>query len=220
MIGAVVLAAGESRRMGAPKLLLPFRGTTILECLLRVILKSPIDRTVVVLGAYEDRLRPILAAYPVEIVVNPEYPSGMLSSVIRGLRSLPAEAEAALIFPGDQPGVSTETIGRTLAAYRRTGKGLVLPVRAGRGGLCGPPSLGRGGPGRPPSLGQGGHPLLLDMKYRDAVEGLDPGLGLRSILSLHAGDVERVEAAEDSGWLDIDTPGDYRRALAAEGEKH
>jgi molybdenum cofactor cytidylyltransferase len=192
MIGAVILAAGESRRMGEAKLLLPFRGRTILECVIEAVLRSSVDRTVVVLGAYEDRLRPVLAGYPVEIAVNPEYHAGMLSSVRRGLRSLPAEIRAALIFPGDQPGIAVGTIESVLTAYRTTGKGIVLPVRSGRGG----------------------HPLLLDMKYRTAVEGLDSGLGLRSLLALYPSDVERVGVEDSGALLDIDTPEDYRRALS------
>jgi molybdenum cofactor cytidylyltransferase len=195
MIAAVILAAGESRRMGEPKLLLPFRGRTILECVVGTVLRSPVDRIVVVLGAYEDRTRPVLAGYPVEIAVNPEYPKGMLSSVRRGLRSLPEEARAALIFPGDQPGITGGTIEAVMAAYRATGKGLVLPVRSGRGG----------------------HPLLLDMRYRADVEALGPGLGLRTLLSLHPSDVERVEVEDGGAFLDIDTPEDYREACAGTG---
>lgn len=195
MIWAVVLAAGESKRMGEPKLFLPFRGRTLLEDVVAGVLRSPVDRTLVVLGAFADRTGALLDPYPVERTVNPDYRSGMLSSVQCGIRSLPRQARAALIFLGDQPGISPGTIAAVLEAYRTTGKGLVHPV----------------------SGGSGGHPLLVDTKYRDAVEGLDPRVGLKGLLALHPEDVERVETGEDAILLDIDTPEDYRRALSGPG---
>jgi len=195
MIWAVVLAAGESKRMGEPKLLLPFRGRTLLEDVVTAVLRAPVDRTLVVLGAFADRIGALLDPYPVERTVNPDYRSGMLSSVRCGIRSLPPGARAALIFLGDQPGISPGTIAAVLEAFRTTGKGLILPVRGG----------------------SGGHPLLVDMKYRDAIEALDPGVGLKGLLALHPEDVGRVEAGEDAILIDIDTPEDYRRACSGQG---
>jgi molybdenum cofactor cytidylyltransferase len=192
MIWAVVLAAGESRRMGEPKLLLPFRGRTIIEDVIAAAVRSPVDRTLVVLGAHADRIGALLGAYPVERAFNPDYRAGMLSSVQCGIRHLPPDARAALFFLGDQPGVSAASIAAVMKAYLATGKGLVLPV-------CG---------------GAGGHPLLVDMKYRTEIEGLDPGVGLKGLLSLHPGDVERIEAGDGEFPPDIDTPDEYRRAVS------
>jgi molybdenum cofactor cytidylyltransferase len=192
MIWAVVLAAGESKRMGAPKLLLPFRGRTILEDVIETVLRSPVGRTLVVLGANEDKIGAVLDPYPVSRAANPDYRLGMLSSVQCGIRHLPSEARAALVFLGDQPGLPPGTIAAVLDAYRSTGKGLVLPVRGH----------------------SGGHPLLIDMKYRAAVEALDPAVGLKDLLALHPSDVERVEVEDEAFLIDIDTPEDYRRALS------
>jgi molybdenum cofactor cytidylyltransferase len=196
MIWAVVLAAGESRRMGEPKLLLPFRGRTIIEDVVETVVRSPVDRTLVVLGANADRIERLLGGYPVERAINPEYEAGMLSSVRCGIRHLPPDARAALVFLGDQPGISAAAISAVLNAYRRTGKGLVLPAHGGAGG----------------------HPLLVDMKYREAIEGLDPGAGLKGLLVLHPGDVVRIEVGEGEIPPDIDTPDDYRRALSGPAE--
>jgi molybdenum cofactor cytidylyltransferase len=196
MIWAVVLAAGESKRMGEPKLLLPFRGRTILENVIEAVLRSPVDRTLVVLGAHADRISALLDATSVERAFNPDYRSGMLSSVRCGIRHLPSDARAALIFLGDQPGLCDGTITAVLNAYQTSGKGLVLPVRGSTGG----------------------HPLLLDLKYRADIEHLDPEVGLKGLLALHPDDVLRVEAGEGTNPPDIDTPEDYRRALIRAGE--
>ncbi len=195
MIWAIVLAAGESKRMGEPKLLLPFHGRALLQAVVETAVGSGIDGTLVVLGAHAERVGPLLDPYPVERVFNPDWPAGMLSSVRCGIRNLPAAAGAALIFLGDQPGISPGTIAAVLGAYRTTGKGLVHPGRRGAGG----------------------HPLLVDMKYREAVERLDPAVGLKGLLALHPEDVGLVEAADEAAILDIDTPEDYRRAVSGPG---
>ncbi len=187
MIWAVVLAAGESKRMGRPKQVLPYGRSTILETVLDHVLASPVDGTLVVLGAAADKVAPLLAKLPVETIVNPDFRSGMLSSVQRGIRALPAFARAALIFLGDQPAVGPETSGRVLAAYRVSGRGIVLPVHAGRGG----------------------HPLLIDLKYRAEIDGLSAGIGLRELLVRHPDDIFRVEIDDPGVLLDIDTPEDY-----------
>jgi molybdenum cofactor cytidylyltransferase len=192
MIWAVVLAAGESKRMGEPKLLLPFRGRTIIEDVVATAVRPPVDRALVVLGANSDGIGARLAAYPIERAFNPDYRSGMLSSARCGFRHLPPDARAALVFLGDQPGIPSATIAAVVDAYRATGKGLVLPVH------------GRAG----------GHPLLVDTKYRAAIECLDTGSGLKGLLALHPGDVARIEVGAGGIPPDIDTPDDYRRILS------
>jgi molybdenum cofactor cytidylyltransferase len=187
VIWAVVLAAGESKRMGRPKQVLPYGTSTILETVLDHVLASPVDGTLVVLGAAADKIAPLLAKLPVETIVNPDFRAGMLSSVQRGIRALPASVRAALIFLGDQPAVGPETSGRVVAAYRASGRGLVLPVHAGRGG----------------------HPLLIDLKYRAEIDGLSAGIGLRELLARHPDDISRVEIDDPGVLLDIDTPEDY-----------
>jgi molybdenum cofactor cytidylyltransferase len=187
MIWAVVLAAGESRRMGRPKQLLPYGKSTILETVLENVLASPVDRTLVVLGAAADRVGPLTAKFPVATVVNPDFRAGMLSSVQCGIRALPASARAALIFLGDQPRIAPATAGRVVAEYRASGRGLVLPVHDGAGG----------------------HPLLIDLKYREEIGRLDAGVGLREILDRHPDDVARIAVDDPGVRVDIDTPDDY-----------
>ena len=187
MIWAVVLAAGESKRMGRPKQLLPYGASTILEIVLDKALASPVDGTLVVLGAAAERIAPLLSKRPVETVLNPDFRSGMLSSVRCGLRALPGSARAALIFLGDQPEVSPATARLVIEEYRRTARGIVLPVHRRRGG----------------------HPLLIDLKYRGEIGLLSAGIGLRELLSRHPDDTLRIEVDDPGVSLDIDTPEDY-----------
>jgi molybdenum cofactor cytidylyltransferase len=191
-IQAIVLAAGESRRMGEPKMLLPWGGTTVLEAVLANVLSSSVGRTLVVLGAERERLEPLVRKYPVRPVFNPKFKTGMLSSVRAGFRALPPSCRAALVFLGDQPRIGREAIERVISAYFETGKGLVVPD----------------------FQGAGGHPLLVDMKYRAAVERLSAGIGLRGLFSFYPKDIHRVMVDEGSILLDLDTPADYRRARA------
>jgi len=193
MVWAVILAAGESRRMGSPKLLLPFEGSTVLGTVVREVRRAGLSSILVVLGAEQEKIRAALRDQPVEFVKNPDFRRGMLSSVQCGLQSLPATASAAMLFLADQPSLSGSIIGKLLQARERTAQGLIVPVFAGTRG----------------------HPLLLSMKYKDEVLTLDPAIGLRELLINHPDDILEVEVEDEAVLKDIDTPEDYRKAGAA-----
>ena len=193
MIWAVILAAGESRRMGRPKLLLPYGEETIIETVVRTAVASSVDGTLVVLGAQRRDIEGRIRRFSVRSVFNPEYRGGMFSSVLRGLGSLPAAGEAAVIILADQPGIPAGVINSLVASYRRENKGLVVPLYRKRRG----------------------HPLLLDLKYRREVEGLSPELGLRGLLRAHPEDILEVPVSCPEVLRDIDSPADYRKMRAA-----
>ncbi|MGD1010426.1 MAG: nucleotidyltransferase family protein [Candidatus Aminicenantales bacterium] len=191
MIWAVVLAAGESRRMGTQKLLLPFGGTTVIEAIVRTALDSEADGTVVVLGADRERVRGLLKSYPLVFAVNEDFRLGMLSSIQAGFKALPNNAEAAVIMLGDQPAIPAGVLDALIRAYRESRRGIVVPVHSGRRG----------------------HPVLVGTKYRDEVLGLDPAVGLRQLLRAHPEDVLEVAVPDESVLKDIDRPGDYRKEV-------
>jgi len=193
-IWAVVLAAGESKRMGEPKLLLPLAGRTMIEAVVEQALASRAERTVVVLGAERERIEAALCRFPVDIAFNPGYKSGMLSSAIRGIKALPGSAHAALILLADQPFITSRVIDAVIAAHEKTHKGIVLPVHGGRRG----------------------HPLLLDMKYREEIGRLNPEVGLKELLRRHPGDIHEVPVLDTAVLRDIDNRDDY--LLAKYGE--
>jgi molybdenum cofactor cytidylyltransferase len=187
---AIILAAGSSRRMGSQKLLLPYGSSTIIETVVDNVLSSEISCVVVVLGADHEKIRNTIGERPVQFCFNQEHEKGMFSSVICGLKSLPADAGSALFFLGDQPGITAEVTNSVLKAYHEELYGIVIPVYNHRRG----------------------HPLLVDMKYRRQVEELDFEEGLRKLRHHFPEDVLEVELDEPSILIDIDTREDYENA--------
>ena len=98
MIWALVLAAGESKRMGTSKQLLPYENTTILEAVIDHITQSMVDETLVVLGANREKIEDVLNDLNVKTAVNPSFKAGMLSSVQKGFASLQEDVDAVLVF--------------------------------------------------------------------------------------------------------------------------
>lgn len=192
MICGLILAAGKSQRMGQPKLFLPL-GETGEKCLIERVLaavnKSKIDRAYLVVRPEDEFLPSLAQAYNVEIVVNPEPERGMLSSIITGINNLPKEAEAVIIFLGDQPGISSSVVDLLIVGYRLKEKGIVLPVFQGKRG----------------------HPVLIDLKYRQEIETCPPEIGLRFLIHQHSEDILEIPVNEPGILYDIDTPEDYYR---------
>jgi molybdenum cofactor cytidylyltransferase len=187
VIWAVILAAGESRRMGTQKLLLPFGETTVVEAVVRTALASKVDRALAVLGADREAVRLKLEPFGVDLTVNKDYEKGMLTSIQAGFRALPADAEAAVIMLGDQPFLGARVIDEVIGGYEESRKGIVIPAYKDRRG----------------------HPVLIDMKYRDEVLALDPSDGLRQLMRAHPDDIREVEVDDPNILRDLDTPEDY-----------
>jgi molybdenum cofactor cytidylyltransferase len=188
---AIILAAGSSSRMGTQKLVMPFGQSTIIETVIDNVLSSSVDHLMVVLGADHEKVRSTIAGRPVHFCHNQEYKKGMLSSVICGIRSLPEDTGAALIFLGDQPGIPPSVTNKVIQVYNEELTGIVIPVYNDRRG----------------------HPLLVDMKYRNQVESLDLEEGLRKLRHLFPDDVLELEVDEAGILVDIDTKEDYDKAI-------
>lgn len=191
MIRAIILAAGESSRMGQPKMLLPFGQASIIETVITGITASCADDIVVVLGAEKERISGLIKKYPVSLVYNPAYPTGMLSSVQAGFAALPDNTRAALIVLGDQPDVSPAVVDLLIKRYNSAEKGILLPVQGGKRG----------------------HPVLIDMKYRKMIANLDPAVGLRALMHAQADDILQVEVDDPAVHQDIDNLEDYANAV-------
>ena len=197
MICALLLAAGESRRMGKPKLLLPFGQKTIVEHIVDNILQSKADKILVVLGSHREEILSKILDRPVLSVVNHRYKKGMLSSIQAGFAALPKDTEAALVCLGDQPFIPKTVLDRLIASYERTQKGIVLPVYKNRRG----------------------HPVLIDMKHKQEVLKLSPDIGLRALVHNHPQDVLEVKVETPNILKDIDKPEDYARELKKKEEE-
>jgi len=195
MIWTLILAAGRSERMGSAKLLLPWGDKTVIEAVVRAALDSEADGTAVVVGSRADEIGRAIEKYPVHVLDNPDFEKGMLSSVQRGFDGIPEGGRAVLVLLGDQPFITGALINQVISAYRETGKGIVLPVHEGRRG----------------------HPVLVDLKYRNDVMGLDPEIGLRELLRRHPGDIFALGVESPGVGMDLDTPEDYARVTRRTG---
>ena len=190
-VAAILLAAGRSRRMGAFKPLLPFGAQTVIETCVNNLLAAGCDEVVVVLGHRAEEVRAALAHLPVSFALNDEAGSEMGVSIARGVEALTGDdgaAGAVLIALGDQPAVTAKEIESIVAAHRRTGARLVVPVWRGRGG----------------------HPVLVSASLRASLLMLDAERGLRALFDAHAGEVLRLPVESEYIARDMDTWEDYR----------
>ena len=195
-IGAIVLAAGKSRRMGTQKMLLPFAGSTMIGHVVSQVLNSPVRFTVVVVARSAADVSNAVAGLPVTVTTNNDPDGDMLSSIRCGLRALPAECDAVLVVLGDQPSVTPQLIATLIDAYAGApGRGIVVPAHNGRRG----------------------HPLLLAARYRDEVLHAHDGIGLHGLLQAHENDVLEIAVSDDGVVSDVDVPDDYRRAVEKSG---
>jgi len=190
-IWAVILAAGESKRMGSPKMLLPFNGSTMIECVIANVTKSDADKIIVVLGAEKEALIQLTGKLHIEYCYNENYKEGMLSSVQCGFKNLPPGCKASLVFQGDQPLITYITINTVINAYISSEKGIVIPVYRDKRG----------------------HPILIDMKYRNDIDKLSRDKGLRSLAYKFAADVFEVETDESGILRDFDTYEQYKKGI-------
>lgn len=183
---AVVLAAGEGRRMGGPKAILRLGGRSFLECCLDGLDRPGIAERVVVVGHRADDVRALLPApVPVHVVVNERYGQGMLSSVIAGLdRAESVGADAVLLHPVDHPLLEPATVDSVLAALAA---GAVIAV----------PSHG----------GRRGHPAGFARPAWPALRAAPPERGARAVLAEHPEWITHV-AAGAASVLGVNTPED------------
>jgi molybdenum cofactor cytidylyltransferase len=193
MLGAIVLAAGRSQRMGTQKLLLPLAGQTIIERVVDELLTAPITELIVVVSPDSKAIAQALSGRPVTVVINPEPNAEMLSSVRCGLRALSPQCKAVLIAVGDQPAIDSRLLMQLIEAHRNSGCGIVMPV-------CG---------------GKRGHPTILSSQYFPEILNSFDGVGLRGLPLAHPHEVEEIEIDNPSILDDVDTPADYQRLLAA-----
>lgn len=191
MIWAIILAAGKSKRMGKPKLLLPFREKTIIETVIQNAILSKADKILVVLGSNQDKIEQKIKNLPIKIVVNPHFSKGMLSSIQCGIQSIPKNARAVLVMLGDQPSISSDIINKIIDKFKSTKKGIILPVNKNKRG----------------------HPVLIDIKYRDKVERLNLDIGLRELIHNHPEDIMEVELETSNILQNINDMNDYKREL-------
>lgn len=185
---AIVLAAGASTRMKTQKMLLPFKGNTIVETVVDNALKVT-GNVIVVLGSHKEQIAEKLAGRNILIAVNENYLDGMLSSVICGFNALPTETNAALLFLGDQPQVPHEAAKLVIKHWKKSEKGIVIPVFNGKRG----------------------HPVLIETRFINEIENLNSEKGLRQLMEIKKNDILEVDCQFHEILRDIDTPEEYEK---------
>jgi molybdenum cofactor cytidylyltransferase len=196
-VGAIVLAAGMSRRMGQSKILLPWSGRkTIIEHIIEQLLLSRLDHITVVTGYRSDEVKRLAEKYGVAVVHNPFYETGeMLSSLKAGLKSMPPHVAASMIVLGDQPRIQPRVIGQVLMAYAEGDGDIVAPSYQMRRG----------------------HPILISRRFWPELLALPESGAPRDVINAHKDRVAYVNVDTDSVLGDVDTPQDYAQERRSAG---
>jgi molybdenum cofactor cytidylyltransferase len=193
MITAIVLAAGQSKRMGQPKMLLPWGETTVLGQVIETVQRAGVDVILIVTGGARNEVGKIVTHYAVGSTQNADYTKGeMLSSLQAGLRVLRANpsAEAALICLGDQPQVQEGSVRAVVSRFIETGAGLVVPSYQMRRG----------------------HPWLVARPLWEEILQMESPQSPRDFLNRHASEIEYVNVDNASILADLDTFEDYLKS--------
>lgn len=192
-VAAILLAGGESTRMGVPKPLLEWGGYTIIEYQLAQLKGPPVDRVVVVLGHRADEVLPYVRSAGALAVVNELYAEGRASSLRVGAAALPDDTAAIIILNVDQPR-RHDVIARLVELHRRSGSLITIPAHEGRRG-------------HPPVLAGSLLPELREVKEETQ--------GLRAVIERHAEEVRELPFETPAVLLDLNRPEDYQEARAS-----
>ena len=188
MISALILAAGQSKRMGRPKMPLPWGANTVLGQVIEVFRVSLIDDILVVTGGDSEPVKQIAEAWRARTVFNPNYASEeMLSSLQVGLRGMHAKTDAVLIALGDQPQIQQSTVLAISHKYDENREALIVPSY----------QMHRG------------HPWLIARELWDEILSMRSPETPRDFLNRHAQDITYINVDTPTVLGDIDTPEDY-----------
>ncbi len=188
---AVILAAGESRRMGQPKQLLPFGDKTMLECVIDAFRTSRVDEIRVVLGYKADKIAAKIALSGCKIVRNDHYEQGMFTSIQAGLRALPKKAKLVMIAVCDQPRLKRKTVETLIEEFEKERHKILIPSYNGRQG----------------------HPPVLRAEYAKEILAMDESLTLKHFYAAHADEITRLAVKDEGSLVDIDDRETYEREL-------
>jgi molybdenum cofactor cytidylyltransferase len=190
MIAGLILAAGESSRMGRDKVLLAYRGKTFLETIIETLRAADIARIAVILGHHAEEIRRGVNLRGVQLVINSGYRSGQTSSLQAGLRALAAGSpEAVVLALVDHPAVSPETVRALVAAFRETAAPVVIPVH----------KLQRG------------HPVVISRALFEELLALGAGEGANTVIRKHGDQTRFVEVDDPGVLLDVDDEEAFQR---------
>jgi molybdenum cofactor cytidylyltransferase len=185
-IGALLLAAGQSRRMGGPnKLLAEIDGVPMVARVAQRLLASRARPIIAVLGNQADAVDSALGKLPVDRVRNPEFAAGLSTSLKRGIAALRSDLDGVIVCLGDMPLISGRHLDRLIAAFNPLeGRAIIVPTRRGKRG----------------------NPVLWSKRFFAEMAELAGDVGAKHLIGEHAELVAEVEMDDDAVLVDIDTP--------------
>ena len=193
-VSAILLAAGESRRMGEiNKLELIVDGIPLLRRTAETLLASNLKEIVVVLGHEADKTRAILEGLPLNFVENEDYREGQMTSVYKGLLSLSKVCDGVMICLSDQPLLQTGDVNVLIEAFGQRSHGSILV---------------------PTYQGQRGNPIIFDYEHRQGILNGERNLGCKKLIEKNPEQVSSFEMNNDHVVIDLDTPEQYSAFMA------
>ena len=222
MLAAVILSGGASQRMGSPKALLPYRGKTFLEHLLEVTTHPQIGERRVVLGPHSEAIRSTIVLPDSEIVVNPEWEKGQLSSIHTAIRSLSTGIDGMILFLVDHPLVSSALVEILIDRFYADAQASSAKSRVVGARLVENPE-----PRRAPSDAststivlptyneKRGHPVIFSATLFPEVLAAPLEQGARTVVWAHASEVVEVPTAEAGCVMNVNDSTAFQRFLEA-----
>lgn len=189
-IGAVVLAAGLSSRMGVQKLLLPWKGKTVIETVVDTLIQTRITEIVVVTGRDAEQIASSLKSKPVQIIYNPDFADGnMVTSLRTGLKALRNRVDAILMVLADQPQMMETTVQALVDEWNQNQNSLCIPSYQMRRG----------------------HPWVIPARLWDNLNNLDSHQTMRDFIRINVQEIWYVVVETPTILADLDTPEDYEQ---------
>jgi molybdenum cofactor cytidylyltransferase len=196
MMAGLILAAGESRRMGRDKALLPYHGRTFLETIIAGLSAAGIEKIIVVLGHHAEEIQRAVNLLTVRVVVNPEYARGQTSSLQCGIAAAAEDApEAVILCLVDHPAISIEVIAKLRTCFASTRAPAIIPTYQG----------------------QRGHPVILSQALFPELLALAPEEPANTVIRKYRAATEFVEVADPGILLDVDDLAAYGRLIEESG---
>jgi molybdenum cofactor cytidylyltransferase len=191
MIAAVILSAGESSRMGRPKALLPIDGQTFIERIVAALQQSGLARIIVVLGFKAEEMRQEINPLPVEIVVNPDYKLGQLSSLQTAIRYLESDqsCDGMMVHLVDHPYIDPKLVREMLRRFNEAKNSIVVPCHQGKRG----------------------HPVIFSRALFAELLNAPMDEGAKAVVNEHRDETLEIDTDDVGITLDIDTPELYRQ---------
>jgi molybdenum cofactor cytidylyltransferase len=194
MIVAVILSAGESSRMGRPKALLPIDGVRFIERIVTTLKATRVGRIVVVLGHNITELRQKISDLPVDLVINPDYQRGQLTSLVAAIRNIETGKDAErvdgiLVHLVDHPYINADLVNLMIDRFYETKKLIVVPRYQNRRG----------------------HPVIFSRALFAELLAAPLDRGAKAVVHAHRDETLEIDTNDEGAIIDIDTPEEYRR---------